>query len=87
MIEFLQKGVTMLVSAITLHAANGYNMSNSMPVKSKDAIGDTSFNSLTPLAARKSMPQEKMSQMYDNISEWQIFCHDKILGGKLNIIA
>ncbi len=77
----------MLVSAITLHNANGYNMANSVPVKSKDVIGDTSFNSLTPLTAKRTMSQDKMPQMFDNINEWQMFCHERILGGKLNIIA
>lgn len=77
----------MLVSAITLHSAKSYNMANSMPTKSRDVIGDTSFNSLNPYTSRKSCPKDYMPKMLENINEWQQFCHKQILGGKLNIIA
>ena len=77
----------MLVSAITMQSYNGYNMANNKPVKSKDIISDTSFNSLTPYINKKSIPQEYSSQLFENINEWQRFCHNQILGNKLNIIA
>lgn len=86
----IKKGVTMLVSAISKNSKQGYNMSRNMPFynsHSTEVIGDTSFNSLTPLNNKKSVPAEKMPQVFDNINEWQNFCHKQILGGKLNVIA
>ena len=86
MLKLLQKGVAMLVSAIstfdTVNNINGvaqynYNRQN-------DQIGDTSFNSLTP-AINKS--GDRMSQLYKNINVWKNYCHDRILGKKLDIIA
>lgn len=79
----------MLVSAITMHNYNGYNATNEKTARAKDVIGDTSFNSLTPYVTKKSASQERMQQlqMFDNINEWQKFCHKQILGGKLDIIA
>ena len=73
----LEKGVTMLVSAISVNRNNGYNISSNMPFynnRSNETIGDTSFNSLTPYSN-------------NNINEWKNFCHKQILGKKLNTIA
>lgn len=79
----------MLVSAVTTQNGNGYCMSNSKPIvySKKSPIKDTSFNSLSPYISRKIITQDKMPEMFDNINEWQSFCHKQILGGKLNVIA
>ncbi len=80
----------MLVSAISVKNTNGYNMSNNMPFynsRSNETIGDTAFNSLTPYTSKKAVPAEKLPVVFDNINEWQNFCHKQILGGKLNVIA
>jgi len=80
----------MLVSAISQELGNGYNMSNNMPFynnRSNETIGDTSFNSLTPYVSRKTVSVEKLPQVFDNINEWQNFCHNQILGNRLNVIA
>lgn len=78
----------MLVSAISMNKNQAYNVSSNMPFynsRSNETIGDTSFNSLTP--NKKSVPAEKLPQVYDNINEWKNFCHSQILGKKLNTIA
>ncbi len=80
----------MLVSAISVNQNNGYNLSSNMPFynsRSGETIGDTSFNSLTPYVSKKSIPAEKLPQLFDNINEWKNFCHKQILGSKLNTIA
>lgn len=80
----------MLVSAISKNHNNGYTLSNNTPFynsRSNETIGDTSFNSLTPYTVKKSTPSEKLPQVFDNINEWQNFCHQQILGTKLNTIA
>ena len=80
----------MLVSAISVNRNNGYNISSNMPFynsRSNETIGDTSFNSLTPYSNKKSVPAEKLPQVYNNINEWKNFCHNQILGKKLNTIA
>lgn len=88
----LEKGVTMLVSAISVNRNNGYNISSNMPFynnRSNETIGDTSFNSLTPYSNnnKKLVSADKLPQVYDNINEWKNFCHKQILGKKLNTIA
>ena len=78
----------MLVSAISMNKNQAYNVSSNMPFynsRSNETIGDTSFNSLPP--NKKSVPAEKLPQVYDNINEWKNFCHSQILGKKLNTIA
>ena len=78
----------MLVSAISTNNNNGYNVSSNMPFynsRSNETIGDTAFNSLTP--NKKVVCQDKTPQVFDNINEWQNFCHKQILGEKLNVIA
>ncbi len=78
----------MLVSAISTNNNNGYNVSSNMPFynsRSNETIGDTAFNSLTP--NKKVVSQDKTPQVFDNINEWQNFCHKQILGEKLNVIA
>ncbi len=80
----------MLVSAISVNHNKGYNISNNMPFynsRNNETIGDTAFNSLTPYTSKKTAPAEKFPQVFDNINEWQNFCHKQILGGKLNVIA
>lgn len=80
----------MQVSAISVNHNKGYNLSNNMPFynsRSNEPIGDTSFNSLTPYTIKKSNTVEKLPQIFDNINEWQTFCHKQILGEKLNTIA
>ncbi len=78
----------MLVSAISVNNNNGYNLSTNVPFyNSRENIGDTSFNSLTPYTVKKTAPTDKLPQVFDNINEWQNFCHKQILGGKLNVIA
>ncbi|MBR6127587.1 hypothetical protein IKQ21_07885 [bacterium] len=76
----------MIVSAISMSEG----LYNSLPFsynKQIDQIGDTSFNSLSPFTTRKSQQHEKLSKVYENINEWQNFCHNRILGQKLNVIA
>lgn len=78
----------MLVSAISTNNNNGYNVSSNMPFynsRSNETIGDTAFNSLTP--NKKVVSQDKTPQVFDNINEWQNFCHKQILGEKLNVVA
>lgn len=80
----------MLVSAISVNRNNGYNLSGNMPFynsKTNEQIGDTSFNSLTPYTSKKAVSADKLPQVYNNINEWKNFCHSRILGKKLNIIA
>ena len=80
----------MQVSTISVNHNKGYNLSNNMPFynsRSNETIGDTSFNSLTPYTIKKSNTVEKLPQIFDNINEWQNFCHKQILGEKLNTIA
>lgn len=80
----------MQVSAITVNKNKGYNLSSNMPFynsRSNETIGDTVFNSLTPYTNKKNVAIEKLPQVFDNINEWQNFCHKQILGGKLNTIA
>ncbi len=80
----------MLVSAISVNRNKGYNMSSNMPFynnRSNETIGDTAFNSLTPYTNRKSVSEDRLPQLFDNINEWQNFCHKQILGGKLNTLA
>jgi len=55
--------------------------------RTTETIGDTSFNSLTPYTNKKTVSSEKLPQLFDNINEWQNFCHSQILGKKLNVIA
>lgn len=84
------KGVTMLVSAISVNHTKGYNMSGSKAYSSRsnETIGDTAFNSLTPYSnSKKAVSSEELPQVYANIAEWQNFCHNQILGNKFNVIA
>ena len=80
----------MQVSAITQND-NGYNMTNSINQvngRYKEQIGDTSFNSLTPYNSNKrQFSTAKMPIVFDSVNQWKNFCHQRILGGKLNIIA
>lgn len=79
----------MQVSAINMQGANGYIMSNSINVSNKfqDPIADTSFNSLTPYSTKKSTQSEKLPFVFDSVNQWKKFCHQRVLGGKLDIIA
>ena len=81
----------MQVSAVNIKNDNGYNMSNNINIynnRYNDSIGDTSFNSLTPYSStRKNYPDDKLPIVFDSVNQWKKFCHQRILGGKLNIIA
>ena len=80
----------MQVSAINAQGNNGYNMTNNLRIyntRYNEQIGDTSFNSLTPYSSKKSASEEKLPYVFDSVNQWKNFCHQRILGGKLNIIA
>ena len=80
----------MLVSAISVNHNQNYNLNASMPFynnRSNETISDTSFNSLTSYAGRKSVSAEKLPRLFDNINEWKNFCQNQIVGEKLNVIA
>ena len=79
----------MQVSAISLISNNGYNMTDNISYRNNRLNGrieDTSFNSLTP-STSKPAPADKLPIVFDSINQWKNFCHHRILGGKLNIIA
>ena len=87
---YITKGVFMQVSAINLQVDNGYNLSNSYIYSNRlkeQPIGDTSFNSLTPYFSKKTSSAEKMPIVFDSVNQWKNFCHQRILGGKLDVIA
>lgn len=80
----------MQVSAISVNHNKGYKFSNNKPFynnQTSETNNDTAFNSLTPYASRKTVSAEKLPQVFDNINEWQNFCHKQILGTKLNTLA
>ena len=79
----------MQVSAINSQIDNGYYMSNNYMYSSrlKEPAGDTSFNSLTPYSAKKSSSAERMPIVFDSVNQWKNFCHRRIVGGKLDVIA
>ena len=80
----------MQVSAINAQLNNGYNMSNNLinyNTRFNEPIADTSFNSLTPYSSKKNTSEEKLPYVFDSVNQWKNFCHHRILGGKLNIIA
>jgi hypothetical protein len=79
----------MQVSAINAND-NGYNMTNNIAAynnRYNETVRDTSFNSLTPYSSRKTSSEEKLPYVFDSVNQWKNFCHRRILGGKLNIIA
>ena len=89
MIKFLQKEVTMLVSAISANRQNVGLMSSpyaSVNTRGGDNAGDATFNSLTSYANRSTL-DNKIPQLYDAINEWKYFCHKQIANGKLDVIA
>ena len=80
----------MQVSAINLKDDNGYNMSNKINMnvnRHNEQIADTSFNSLTPYNTKKTTPVDKLPMVFDSVNQWKNFCHQRILGQKLNVIA
>lgn len=79
----------MQVSAINSQDTIGYNLSNSMYYnRSLEPIADTSFNSKTPYSTnKKNVSQDKLPYVFDSVNQWKNFCHQRILGGKLNVIA
>ena len=77
----------MIISAISANSCYAMSKSNPYYVRKISEIDDTSFNSLTPLSNKKKVAEDKLPQLYDNINEWQNFCHKQILGQKLNVIA
>lgn len=90
MIKLLQKGVTMLVSAISANqneiAGKVTSPYVSVNARGADNAGDAVFNSLTSNAKRTSQ-DNKLPQLYDSINEWKFFCHKQIVKGNLDIIA
>ncbi len=90
MLKFFQKGVTMLVSAISANRNETAGIGNSSYVsvnaRGGDNAGDTAFNSLTSYAKRTPL-DNKLPQLYDSINEWKFFCHKQIEKGNLDIIA
>ena len=78
----------MQVSAVNTQMNVGYNLSNSVFYnRSSELIADTSFNSLTPYTSKKATSSDKLPYVFDSVNQWKNFCHQRILGGKLNIIA
>ena len=45
--------------------------------------GDTIFNS--SISGGRTVSKEELPEMFDNIVEWQDFCHKQILGGQIDI--
>ena len=80
------KGVAMLVSAIS---ENFYqapkNINNTAPVRKSENVGETVFNSLIA-PSKRSASIEKLC-LFESINEWKNFCHQKIVGGNLDVIA
>ena len=78
----------MQVSAINTQGDNGYIMTNNMVVyNTRFYDRETSFNSLTPYSAKKTASEDKLPYVFDSVNQWKNFCHRRILGGKLNVIA
>jgi len=78
----------MQVSAVNLKENNVYHMSNNVNVNHRnDAVGDTSFNSLAPYNTKRVTPAEKLPMVFDSINQWKDFCHQRIVGSKLDVIA
>ena len=78
----------MQVSAINTQGNNGYIMTNNMVVyNTRFYDRETSFNSLTPYSTKKTASEEKLPYVFDSVNQWKNFCHRRILGGKLNVIA
>ena len=80
----------MQVSAINAQSNVGYNLSTSFATyknRYNEQIGDTSFNSLTPYSSKKTNSNKDLPYVFDSVNQWKNFCHQRILGGKLNIIA
>ena len=77
----------MQVSAINAQMDNGYNMSNNIVYNRYGEIKDTSFNSLTPYTSKKTVSADKLPYVFDSVNQWKNFCHQRILGGKLDVIA
>ncbi len=80
----------MQVSAVNAQNNNGYNMTNAIALynsRNKEQMADTSFNSLTPYTNKKAASSDRLPYVFDSVNQWKNFCHQRILGGKLNIIA
>ena len=80
----------MQVSAINAQGNSVYNMSNNIAAynsRYNEQIGDTSFNSLTPYTSKKTTSSDKLPYVFDSVNQWKNFCHQRILGEKLNVIA
>ena len=90
MIEFTQKGVTMLVSAISANRNQTIGTTNSIysfvNTKGGDFGNDKAFSALTSYAKRSSL-DNRMTQLYDSINEWKSFCHKQIEKGNLDVLA
>ena len=74
----------MLVSAIST------NRVNSLPyygLRANEPVDETAFSSLTPSIKEEPIPEANQLRVYESINEWKKFCHARILGEKLDIIA
>ena len=82
-----RKGEVMLISAISASvvAPNTKVYPCAKVNKKCENSADTSFNSTQP--TQKKIQDKKLNEIYDSINEWKNFCHEQILGGKLDIIA
>lgn len=79
----------MQVSAINSVRTDGYSTIDYLSLynnRYNEKIGDTSFNSLTSNTSKKGF-QDNLPYVFDSVNQWKNFCHKRILGGKLNIIA
>ena len=79
----------MQISAISMQSNNGNNMLNNINMyKSRIYENkDTSFNSWNPYTSKKSTQNDNMPMVFDSVNQWKNFCHHRILGEKLNVIA
>ena len=82
-----RKGEAMLISAISANIVTpNTKIYPCAKVSMKlENSADTSFNSTQPNL--KKIQDKKLNEIYDSINEWKNFCHEQILGGKLDIIA
>lgn len=76
----------MQVSAISRQNSGLYMNSNRYNGRSFEQIGDNIIK-YTTLIKNPKKADAKMQKLYENIAEWKNFCHEQILGEKLNVIV
>ena len=77
-----ERSVYMLVSAISQHAI----VNRSLPyyglkAEPENVAADAAYR------LKKDTPEENLPLVLDSATQWKNFCHRRILGEKLNIIA